>query len=545
MLEFDGLNLFQFIKELAVLNKLLSYLQNSRFSKIVLIVFGVCILAGFLLFYSFVGTKDRMTVLYCDLNQDSSEAITRRLDQENIVYDLIQEGKVIKVDKSSVYKIRAMLAREGLPSCGSVVGYEIFDKEESLGTTNFLQNVKSVRAKQGELSRTIQAFDNVIRARVHLAIPQRELFSKENHRPTASVMLTLKSGAMLGTSEIKAISHLVARSVERLSDKDITIVDTKGNVLQIGGEEDSFGFGAAHNMQHRSAYEKRMQSKIEALLGKIVGFGNVEVKVNAEMLFDKVVTNAEIYDPDKSVLRSSHSKEEIENIPGNSEEAGDVSVANNLPDSMQENESASRFAESRKLEDINNYEVSKTIQNIIKEVGVIKQVSVSVLINDHYDAKTDTFTPRSESDMAKIEELVKAAMGYQEARDDKLIVVHMPFFNDDISNVETEIQDKPVWWKEHLTSIINTSLVFIAFLATLFYVLRPLLLKLTNKKSSKLNQDDDFADDFQIDKMQGISEKNRHYATLQRKNQDIERLASEDPEGFVNVLRRWISEEKK
>jgi flagellar M-ring protein FliF len=530
-----------------VLKELLSYIQKLGRVKVVLIGFSLCTLIGTLLFYSLIGNKDQMGVLYSELSRDSSEAIMQRLDQENIPYDVDQDGKVIKVDKHNVYKIRALLAREGLPNSGSVIGYEIFDKEESLGTTNFLQNVKSVRARQGELSRTIQAFENVIRARVHLAIPQRELFSKENHRPTASVMLTLKAGAVLSTSEIKAISHLVARSVERLNDKDITIVDTKGNVLQIGGEEDSFGFGASYNMQHRSAYEKRMQSKIETLVSKIVGFGNVEVKVNAEMLFDKVVTNAEIYDPDRAVLRSSHSKEEIENIPSNSGEGGDISVGNNLPDSMEESENVTKYAESKKLEDINNYEISKTIQNTIKEVGTVKQVFISVLINDHYDVKTETFSPRSESDMAKIEELVKAAMGYQETRDDKLIVVHMPFFKNELSNVEQIDQEVPVWWKEHLTSIVNASLVFVAFLTLVLYVLKPLSVRFVSQKSSKVNKDKDFSEDedLEIDQLQGNFKNKQNLEKIQPKSQDLEKLAEEDPESFVRVLRSWLSQERK
>ncbi len=530
-----------------MLKALLSYLQKVGRVRVILIGLGFCILAGALLFYSLVGGKDRMVILYSELSRDNSEAILHRLDQENITYDIVQDGKVIRVDQSNVYKVRALLAKEGLPTFGSVVGYEIFDKEESLGTTNFLQNVKSVRAKQGELSRTIQAFENILKARVHLAIPQRELFSKENHRPTASVMLTLKPGAILNTSEIKAISHLVARSVERLSDKDITIVDTKGNVLQIGGEEDSFGFGASYNMQHRSAYEKRMQSKIETLLSKIVGFGNVEVKVNAEMLFDKVVTNAEVYDPDKTALRSSHSKEERENVPSNSEEEGDVSVANNLPDSMEENENTTRFAESKKLEDINNYEVSKTIQNTIKEVGIIKQISVSVLINDHYDSKTETFSPRSEADMTKIEELVKAAMGYQEVREDKLIVVHMPFFKDEAFVSEEGSQANPVWWKDHLSSIINSSFLFIAFLALVFYVLKPLLSKLTIQNGQKFSIDKgSFSDEgLESDQTRDVFENKQNFGKILEKSQTLEKLAEEDPESFVNVLRRWLSQEKK
>ncbi len=492
--------------------------------------------------------KDAMAVLYSELSRDSAESITHRLDQENIPYSLSQDGKVIKVDGQSVHRTRALLAKEGLPFSGAVVGYEIFDKEEALGTTNFLQNVKNVRARQGELSRTIQTFENVLRARVHLAVPQRELFSKESHRPTASVMLTLKYGGSLGTQEVKAISHLVAGSVERLSEKDITIVDTKGNILQMGGEEDAFGFGASYNMQHRSSYEKRIQSKIETLISKVVGFGNVEVKVNADMHFDKVVTNAETYDPDKNVIRSSHSKEERERSTSDSRGGGDISVANNLPDSIEEVESVGGFVESNKLEDINNYEVSRIVQNTIKEVGTVKQISVSVLVNDHYDSRTGTFAPRSEGDMKKIEELVKAAIGYQESRDDIVIVVHMPFFKEDLASAEIDLMRTSVWWKEHLSSIVNASLGFLAFVTLLFYVLRPLLSRISPQKNDMSFAKMQVQEDDNSERAKQIQEalfENRSFNDAASKNHHLEKLALENPEKFVSILRRWLNETKK
>jgi flagellar M-ring protein FliF len=531
-----------------VLKGFLSYLKYLGRIKIILASTALLGVVGFSFFILTIMKKDSTAVLYSELNRDSVEAITRRLDQEDIPYFLSQDAKVIKIDGKSVYRVRALLAKEGLPLSGTVVGYEIFDKEDSLGTTNFLQNVKNVRARQGELGRTIEVFENVLRARVHLAVPQRELFSKESHRPTASVMLTLKSGAILSTQEVKAISHLVAGSVERLNEKDITIVDTKGNVLQMGGEEDAFGFGASYNMHHRSSYEKRIQSKIETLISKVVGFGNVEVKVNAEMYFDKVVTNAETYDPDKSAVRSSHSKEEREHSPGDSRIGGDVSMANNLPDSIEESDGIGNFIESSKFEDINNYEVSRIVQNTIKEVGSVKQISVSVLINDHYDSKTETFSPRSEVDMKKIEELVKAAIGYQESRDDKVIVVHMPFFKEDLPLIDTDSDQQKVWWKEHLASIVNASFAFLAFWALLFYVLRPLLSRFAIQKNDVNFVKANIQEGGDIERSRQIQEalfENRTFTASMSKSQDLERLALENPDKFVSVLRRWLNERKK
>jgi len=527
-----------------VLTKFLSYLKNLPQLRLILIGLGSVLILSALLVYVIANRKDDMVVLYSELNRSSVESILHRLEQENITHDLSPDGKTIRVEKDRVYKIRALLASEGLPESGSVVGYEIFDKEESLGTTNFLQNVKHTRAKQGELSRTIQAFDNVVKARVHLAIPQRELFSKESHLPTASVMLSLKSGTTLSASEVKAISHLVSRSVEFLKDKNITIVDSSGNVLQMGGEEDIGGFGSAYNMQHRSSYEKKMQAKIETLVSRIVGAGNMDVKVNADMHFDKVVTNSEIYDSDKVAIRSSHSKDNRERTPIGDQDGGDVSVSTNLPDSTAESENLENFVESRKLEDINNYEISKTIQNTISEVGTIKQISVAVLINDHYVSNSGTFVPRSEADMKKIEELVKAAIGYQDSREDKVIVVHMPFFKDEDNFVtDTKADAQSIWWKSNLNIVINSFFAFLALIVLLFYALR---LRAANaiagKKLANLGQNFTNSETSASQQTEsGFDFQNQKFASTPIKA-NLEQLISKNPEGFFEVLRRWLNE---
>ena len=184
----------------------------------------------FIIFVSRIG-ENEMSVLYSDLALQDSGKIVQELENRKIHYVAAGDGSIIRVHKSQVVNARIALAQQGLPSSGSVVGYEIFDKEDSIGATNFSQNVKLIRALEGELSRTISAFEQVERARVHLVMPQREIFSKERMEPRASVVLKFRGSKRLGKSEIDAISHLVVTSVPGLEMKSVTIVDTKGVAL--------------------------------------------------------------------------------------------------------------------------------------------------------------------------------------------------------------------------------------------------------------------------------------------------------------------------
>jgi flagellar M-ring protein FliF len=275
---------------------------------------AVTLLAFLLLFaiYLYKISATEMSVLYSGLDNADSSRISSELDAKNIPYTLENDGTVIKVANEHVLKMRLVMAAQGLPSHGSMVGYEIFDKEETLGTTNFLQNVKLMRALEGELTRTISSFESVAKVRIHLVIPQREVFSKDKQEPRASVILKLKGTKSLSKSEINSISHLIVTAVPGLDIKNITIVDTSGKSLKLGGEEENGFEGNGTNAaeDYRIAYEARLTSVIEDLLAKSLGAGKVKARVSAEMNFDRIVVNSEIYDPDSAVIRSVQSIEE-------------------------------------------------------------------------------------------------------------------------------------------------------------------------------------------------------------------------------------------
>ncbi len=518
---------------------------------------GLAILAFFMIFgiyLSKIGTSE-FAVLYSDLEIQDSAKIVQELERRNIIYQAMYDGSVIKVRKPEVVNVRLVLAQEGLPTSGSVVGYEIFDKEDSIGATSFSQNIKLIRALEGELSRTISAFEQVEKARVHLVMPQREIFSKEKMEPRASVVLKFKGSKKLGKSEIDAISHLVVTSVPGLEMKGVTIVDTKGRALKVGSSEESSDFGGGKNEEMRVAAEERLRQVIENLLESTLGVGKVKARVALEMNFDRVVTNSELYDPDSSVVRSSHSVDEKEQTPVANADASDSSVANNIPGGMNSEDVRSKFALVEKSDQVTNYEISKTVKNHISEAGLIKKMSIGILVDGQYNQNQDTeemdYTPRSKEDLDKIANLVKVAVGFDEDRNDKLEVINMKFS----SELEPDEGDSG-WLKDNLPSLFQTLVFGVVLLLVLITVIRPIALKAfeirktgdldssNNKEFGGFNlQSDNEASMAMIsDPLTGeyIADKKKEASDLTI--QKVSKIVDSHPQDLVNVLRKWLNE---
>ena len=436
----------------------------------------IAFLIMFVIFMSKLGDNE-FAVLYTELDIQDSAKIAEELDNRKIPYRVMFDGSTIKVAREQVVSTRLALAQSGLPTSGSVVGYEIFDKEDSIGATNFSQNVKLIRALEGELSRTISAFDQVSKARVHLVMPQREIFSKEKLEPRASVVLKFRGAKRLGKSEIDAISHLVVTSVPGLEMKNVTIVDTKGNALKIGSSEEGMEFGSGKNEEVRVAAENRLKNVIEELLSRSVGPGKVKAQVALEMNFDRVVTNSEIYDPDGAVVRSTQSTDERDQTPVSSAGGVDASVANNIPGGGDGGDGSLRFAISEKSDQTTNYEISKVIKNHISESGVITKMSIGILVDGNYKTDAETgeveYTERSQENLDKITNLIKVAVGFDEDRNDRIEVINMKFS----SELDGFGDDESDWLREELPNLFQTLIFAIVVLLVLITVIRPIALK--------------------------------------------------------------------
>ena len=389
------------------------------------------VVLGLIAFFIFLTTRigtPKMALLYGDLESKDSSQIVSQLEGMGIPYELKRNGTQILVPGDRALRLRLSMAEQGLPSGGSI-GYEIFDKSDSLGTTNFMQNVNLVRALEGELARTISSLNSVQRARVHLVMPRRELFSREKQKPSASVILTMRGGR-LEKEVVSSIQHLVAAAVPSLTPSAISIIDNKGSLLARGFEDaNDVSIQAARADERRRDYENRMAGTIEDLLARSLGYGKVRAHVSAEMDFDRVNSTEENYDPDGQVVRSTLSVEESsssrESDPNES-----VSVANNMPDPAGGNaDAAGNSAAETRTEETVNFEISKKIVNHVRESGVIKRLSVAVLVDGVYTGtnETRTYAERPVKEMDLLAILVRSAIGFNLERGDSVEVVNMRF----------------------------------------------------------------------------------------------------------------------
>lgn len=374
-------------------------------------------------------TTPEYALLYGNLDLTESAAIVSQLESEQIPYQLRRNGDAIYVPQEMVARTRLRLADQGLPSGGSV-GYELFDKGDSLGSTNFMQNVKLVRALEGELARTIGSIDGVRSARVHLVLPKRQLFSREKQEPSASVVLRMRGNNRLSHGQVLAVQHLVASSVPGLVPNRISVIDDRGTLLAAGFEdEDPVSRLSSKAEEQRIRYQNHLARTIEELLEKTVGPGKVRAEVTAEMDFDQINTEEEIYDPDGQVVRSTQTVEH----KSNSKEGGPppVSVATNLPDAqLAAGEPGGASNTENRTEETVNYEISKKVVNHVRESGTVKRLSVAVLVDGTYvpaDNGDSTYQPRSDKQLKLLASLVRGAIGFDAARGDTVEVINMPF----------------------------------------------------------------------------------------------------------------------
>jgi len=400
------------------------------------------IMLGMIGFFIFLATRltPSMVLLYGDLNADDSSRITSQLSSQNVPFELLQGGSQIMVPNDRALKLRLNLASQGIPSGGSL-GYELFDDQQTIGTTSFVQNINLVRALEGELARTIQTISSIRSARVHLVLPRRELFSREKHQASASITLRMGNGS-LEKDQVAGIQHLVAAAVPGLVPARVSIISSSNGKLLAGGfEEDSASFMAVKSQEQRRNFERRMSRTIESLLEKTVGFGMVRAEVKADMDFDRISTTDEKFDPDGQVIRSNQSIEET-NQTRDTEGTQPVTVGTNLPDpNVGSGENASSSAAQSRIEETVNFEVSKKIINHVREVGIINRLSVAVLIDGvrGIEDNEPTYQPRSEAEMELLATLVRGAIGFNADRGDTVEVINMEFADVVVEGIELEL----------------------------------------------------------------------------------------------------------
>ncbi len=405
------------------------FINSLGFAKLGTII-GVtaAVLVGLMLII-FRLAQPPMSLLYSGLDFDDAGRIMQRLDQTGIPYEVKGNGTMIFAPKDQTLRLRMDLAGEGLPSGGSV-GYEIFDNIDMLGTTSFVQNINRLRALEGELSRTIASLKTINSARVHLVLPERSLFGKDKSDPTASIMISGRTGQM-NASQIQAIQNLVASAVPSLTPGHISIVDQQGNLLASATGDNTEAAFAASLEERTASFQKHLQRQVEDIVSRIVGPDKVRVQVNAEIDFNRVVLQSETYDPESQVARSTQTIEESANDTEKDQSEG-VSVSNNLPetDATRGADGTKSSSNSNRTEETINFEISRTTKTETQEAGQVKHLSVAVAIDGSYAEAAGgslTYEPRTQEEMDRITSLVRSTIGYNEERGDTLEVLNLRF----------------------------------------------------------------------------------------------------------------------
>lgn len=497
---------------------------------------------------------DEYGVLYTDLDLEDAKQIVSRLDSANVKYKLTKNGTEVMVPVEQVNKMRIDMADLALSSKGANVGYEVFDHSDALGSTNFVQNVNLLRALEGELARTIRSVDNIRSARVHLVMPKREIFSREEQMPTASVVIKTKQGS-LSPQSIQSIQKLVAAAVPKLDIKNISIVDANGNLLTEFSEEQNEIVKKSTNEAMRLELERKITQKVQDLLEKSLGAGKAQAQVNIEMDFDEVVTNEEIYDPNSQVVRSQASiSEEGSSGQGVSQP---VTVSQNIPNGDGSYQSSGRGYDSiSKTEETINYEISKVVRNKIKNTGVIRRLTAAASVDGTYRREKGklVYYPRTPEEMEQITALVKSAVGYDANRGDLVEVENLQFASFMAGMDEPEEILYMGFSKSELMRLAEGLGVAIVAILVILLVIRPLINNAfevsSNNSAEKLIASSDGEDNLLLsnflndnfdeasDELVNLNKVDGRIkvSSLKKLNATIEK----NPDAAVNVIRSWL-----
>ncbi len=421
------------------------------------------------------GNGAPMALLYADLDLREAGQVVDGLDRAHIPHRVETGGSRILVPEDQVARARMLLAKDGLPSGGSI-GYEIFDRADGLTASAFQQGISQTRALEGELSRTIRSLQGVRAARVHLVLPRREPFARERQEAQASIVITMAGAARMDRDATQAVLNLTAAAVPGLKAQNIAIVDSRGNLLARSGQPTA-GLAAAQTGEElKRASELRIARAVEEMLERTVGPGRVRAEATVELDFDQVRETQEKFDPDGQVVRSQQSS------TGNSrstEQAQNVSVQNNLPNADPAASAAG--SQEQKSDETTNYEISKTVRTVVREQPQMRRLSLAVMVDGLVTPGADgkpVWAARPEDELARIASLVRSAVGYDERRGDRVEIVSMRFT---VPDEGADAAALPIWAqldKGDLIRLAEAGLLALAVILCLLLVFRPMVLRI-------------------------------------------------------------------
>lgn len=549
-------------------------LSNPRkVAVMVAVAAAVAVFAGLFLWLQ----KPADKVLFANLADKDSGAVIASLQQMNIPYT-VDAGNVIRVPENVVYDARLKLATQGLPKGGGT-GFELLDNQR-LGISQFAEQVQYQRAIEGELARSIESIEAVDTARVHLAFPKSSVFLRDQQKPSASVLLNIKGGRTLDATQISGIVHLVASSVPELSYKNVTVVDQRGNLISAEGGVDQNKGLDPKQLEYVHAVESSYAKRIENILLPLWGVENVRAQVTASLDFAQTEQTSETFKPnptsDTAAVRSRQSSETRDDT-GTTATGVPGSLSNQPPGSATAPLTATTppagtvpatgtVTPARHVESTTNYELDRLVSHTTLPVGIVKRLSVAILVN--YKPKEVagkmSLVPLSKLELSQVENLVRESMGFNAERGDTINVVNAQFAGSEIAvaalpagvGAQATQRFKDMSLSDWI-SVGSYALVGLIGLWLFFGVVRPIVRDLTslakrqepgmasdNGRAEPMNQDPDAppaVTAFQI--QQQSAEEAARMASYTENLMTAKEFAKNDPRVVATVIREWMQKE--
>lgn len=497
-------------------------------------------------------------VLYANLNDRDGGAVVQALQQMNVPYKFSESGGIIYVPSDKVHDVRLRLASQGLPR-GGAVGFELLENQK-FGLTQFQEQVNFQRALEGELSRSVQSLSAVQAARVHLAIPKPTVFLREQQKPSASVLLTLYPGRTLSREQIAGITHLVSSSVPELPVESVSVLDQHGNLLSRDGSNRPQGELDEQQLAYRHQVEASYIERITDILEPVLGRDNVRVQVTADLDFSQTEATAEIYKPNQNPAEAAiRSQQTQESINGSQTAGGVPGALTNQPapaatapitdDAAEADQATTQANLNTHRESITNYEIDKTIRHTRTPTGSIKRLSAAVVVNyrrvlepapapaqgEAPAAPVEKLEALPAEELAKIEALIKEAMGYTDTRGDSLSVANVPF----TAPEPAPAPEEPPLWKQpqyiELAKDLGKNLLIATLvLIVLFGFVRPLIRAARGPQTVT-------AEPAQLT----VEETPKGVPTdYEGRLQATRELARNDPKMVASVVRNWVTQDE-
>ncbi len=508
-------------------------------------------------------------VLFDSLTAEDAAKVVEHLEKDKIPYE-IHDNNVIKVPKNVVYKERIAVASLGIPK-NRGVGFELFDKQE-FGATSFDQNVKYLRALEGELSRTINALAPIESASVSLALPKETLFVEKQSAPTASVMVRLVDGAKLTSKQIRGIKNLVAAAVANLTPSNVMLIDSDGETLGDDDEMAQMSELSVVQQNYKTKEEKKRQKKIVEVVSPFVG-GEQKVVAQVSVEYDFSIQNStsETFDPE-NVVRSEQISEEKRDGSAPQEVGGVPGTVSNIGpvEGLANNKSTEKY---EKNTGTTNYEVGKTVSTTKSEFARIKRITAAVVVDGKYKYKTDAdgkptsemeYEALSESDLEALTALVSRSIGMSETRGDQISVQNLQFKKGDVDPSKAKVNEVIAFSQTYLAPF-SELFKYLFVLILLFILYKKAIAPFAQRMLEISKEEDDLGkpilsiendeDEDLVEKVQSMrkkveeqlgvgdaySEDELKYEVLLEK---IKGMADDSPETMALVLQALLTEEQ-